>query len=48
VSHQTDSGVYLGFADGSVLELAASDPRANAFRALASTLAEGEGAQGDQ
>ena len=35
------SGVHLGFADGSVLELAASDPRANTFRALARTLTQG-------
>jgi hypothetical protein len=33
--------VYLGFTDGSVLELAASDPKAHAFRALARTLTQG-------
>jgi hypothetical protein len=36
-----DSGVYLGFVDGSLLQLPASDPRANTFRALARTLAQG-------
>jgi hypothetical protein len=36
-----ESGVHLGFADGSVLQLAASDPRANTFQALARTLAQG-------
>ncbi len=37
----SESGVHLGFADGSVLELAASDPRANTFQALARTLTQG-------
>ena len=35
------SGVYLGFADGVVLQLAASDPRVRTFRALARTLTQG-------
>jgi hypothetical protein len=35
------SGVHLGFVDGSLLELPASDPWAPAFRALASTLTQG-------
>ncbi|MFL6071534.1 MAG: hypothetical protein ACJ72Y_09665 [Actinomycetes bacterium] len=36
----SESGVFLGFADGSVMELAASDPKAPAFRALARTLTQ--------
>ena len=40
-TRDTESGVHLGFADGSVLELAASDARANTFRALARALAQG-------
>ena len=40
-SHRfSESGVFLGFADGSVIELAASDPKAHAFRALARTLTQ--------
>ena len=35
------SGVYLGFADGVVLQLDAEDPRARTFRALARSLAQG-------
>jgi hypothetical protein len=32
------SGVHLGFADGSALELASGDPRVGTFRAVARTL----------
>jgi hypothetical protein len=35
------SGVYLGFADGTLVELASSDPRAKTFRSLARTLTQG-------
>jgi hypothetical protein len=34
------SGVYLGFADGVVLQLDAADPRAGTFRSLARSLAQ--------
>lgn len=34
-------GVVLGFADGSELHLPPADPRVSAFRAVASTLAQG-------
>ena len=34
-------GVFLGFADGSRLQLPAGDPRVSAFRAVATTLAQG-------
>jgi prepilin-type processing-associated H-X9-DG protein len=36
-----ESGVHLGFADGSVMELSATDPRANTFQAIARTLTQG-------
>ena len=36
-----ESGVYLGFADGVVLQLSASDPRAATFRSLARALTQG-------
>lgn len=34
------SGVYLGFDDGSLVELAPADPRVGTFRAVARTLTE--------
>ncbi|HEX5018088.1 MAG TPA: hypothetical protein VFX15_10960 [Actinomycetes bacterium] len=37
----SESGVYLGFADGVVLQLSASDPRAATFRSLARALTQG-------
>jgi hypothetical protein len=37
-SAEPGSGVHLGFADGSALELGSGDPRVGAFRAVARTL----------